>query len=249
LRLASRANARIHPTFKQHGTLTGRLSCADPNLQQIPRDSEIKKLFLPDEGKQLWEFDYRNIEMRLAAVYAKEETMLETFRQEGDIHQLVADTLGIDRQLAKIVNFLILYGGGRNKLAQQIKCTPAKADTILGSYRTNYPGLFTVAQTANDKAEINGYIQMWSGRRRHFKYESEYHKAFNAVIQGGAFEIVKRSGLALYEAGYDLRNQVHDSWWIQLSPGESHDKIRSIMEDWTMDSFGLRFTVDEKRLN
>jgi DNA polymerase I-like protein with 3'-5' exonuclease and polymerase domains len=90
---------------------------------------------------------------------------------------------------------------------------------------------------------------MWSGRRRHFKYESEYHKAFNAVIQGGAFEIVKRSGLALYEAGYDLRNQVHDSWWIQLSPGESHDKIRSIMEDWTMDSFGLRFTVDEKRLN
>jgi len=249
VRLASRENARIHPTFKQHGTVTGRMSCADPNLQQIPRDSEIKKLFLPDEGFELWEFDYRNIEMRLAAVYAKEESMLETFRNEGDVHQMVANQLGIERQLAKIVNFLIIYGGREKRLAIQIGCTVAKAASILGDYRQAYPGLFTVAENAEYKAACNGYVQMWSGRRRHFMYPSEYHKAFNAVIQGGAFEIVKRAGLLLYQYGYDLRNQVHDSWWIQLAPGADRNKVRELMEDWTESSFGLKFTTDEKRLH
>lgn len=247
-RLASRQNARIHPTFKQHGTLTGRLSCADPNLQQIPRDSEVKKLFLPDEDCELWEFDYRNIEMRLAAVYAEEQVMLETFRAEGDVHQLVADQLEIDRQSAKVINFLILYGGGKNKLAQQLRIKATDAEKILSNYRETYPGLFEIAIRATNTAEANGFVKNWGARRRHFKYPSEHHKAFNAIIQGGAFEIVKRSMLALGEAGYDLRLNVHDSVWINLPKGKDRQPIKSLMEDWTVDKFQLRFSVDEKKL-
>jgi len=251
LRLASRddtENPRIHPSFKQHGTLTGRLSCENPNLQQIPRDSEVKKLFLPDKGFELWEFDYKTIELRLAAVYAKDENLLRIFREEGDVHQMVADQLGIDRHAAKTLNYAITYGAGVGKVALLLSCSPQKARDILDNFYDAYPGIGRASSKATDMGEIKGYIQLWGGRHRHFRWPSEAYKAFNAALQGGAFEIVKRAGILLHDAGYDLRNQVHDSWWVQLSPGQDRKPIHSLLSDWTEGLFGLRFTCDEKRL-
>jgi DNA polymerase I-like protein with 3'-5' exonuclease and polymerase domains len=91
-------------------------------------------------------------------------------------------------------------------------------------------------------------IDMWSDRTRHFVFASETHKAFNAVIQGGAFEIVKRSMLLLWEKGFDICNQVHDSVWLNVDNEKEVIEAEEIMSGWTKDFFGLTFRTDRKRL-
>lgn len=240
---------RIHADFQQHGTVTGRLSCKDPNMQQIPRDSPVKKLFLPEPGKQLWEIDFKNIEMRLAAVYSREPILFDTFKEEGDVHQRTADDLGITRQRAKTINFLIIYGGGAGALSTQLDIPYKEAREILEKYRAAYPMLFGIMNQATDAARQAGEVRIWSGRKRHLKWESDAIKAFNSIIQGGSFEIVKRSMLRLQAAGYDIRSQVHDSVWLMVDGEHQIAKAEKIMSDWTEEAFGLCFSVESKRLS
>ena len=192
LDLTTRAYPRLHPNFKQHGTETGRLSCEMPNLQQIPRedykDAEVKKLFLPEEGQQLWEIDFRTIEYRLQACYAQDQRLISLFENEGDFHQLVADDLSkqlgvtFPRQQAKTVNYLMSYGGGKQVLAKALNTSVSIAQNIHAAYRASYPLIFDKAQEAQQSAESNGLaIPMWSGRTRHFKYPGETHKALTQL--------------------------------------------------------------------
>ena len=243
---------RLHPSFKQHGTLTGRLSCADPNMQQIPRDSPIKKLFEAEPGYQLWEIDFRNIELRIAAVYSQDPNLLEAFRNEGDVHQLTADRLGISRQDAKMVNFLVTFGGGAELLANKLNKPVNVCKPFVDGFKKSYPRIFGTLNAAEESTgRAGGKIRIWSGRYRHFKWSSEYRSAWNAIIQGGAFEIVKRSMLLLEEAGFDIRNQVHDSVWLMVPVLSAKQKIaeaEELMSGWTEEAFGLKFSVDSKRL-
>jgi len=258
LKLTTRENPRLHPNFKQNGTETGRISCENPNLQQIPREeyknASVKKLFLPEPGKELWEIDYRTIEYRLSAVYAASSKLIELFENEGDFHQLVADDLSnqagisITRQRAKTINYLMGYGGGKRVLQANLGVSYTTAERIWEAYRSAYPEIFIKGDEAAEVAERDMYIDMWSGRTRHFQYRSETHKAFNAVVQGGAFEIVKRSMLMLDEQGFNICNQVHDSVWLNVENEAEVDKAQRIMEDWTHDTFGLTFRTDKKRL-
>ena len=259
LDLTTRDYARLHPNFKQFGTETGRLSCEDPNLQQIPReeykDAEVKKLFLPEREKQLWEIDFRTIEYRLQAVYAQDHKLIELFESEGDFHQLVADDLSaklgvkFPRQQAKTVNYLMSYGGGKQVLAKALGTSVGTAQSIHAAYRASYPLIFEKAEEARLAAEANDLsIPMWSGRVRHFAYQSETHKAFNAVVQGGAFEIVKRAMLKLRKAGVNVSNTVHDSCWINVDNENDVIEAQNIMSGWTKPFFGLSFRTDRKRL-
>jgi DNA polymerase-1 len=252
----SAGRMRIHPTFKAHGTVTGRLSCEDPNMQQIPRTSytstPVKKVFIGEPNFQLWETDYSQLELRLAAVYSKQTNLLDDFHNDRDVHQRVADALGISRQIAKIVNFLLIYGGGPPALSKQAKIPLNKAKEVFNNYHNLYPLLFELMAAAERTAMTTGYVQLFSGRRRHFHHSSDCRKAFNSIIQGGGFEIVKRSMLLCREAGVDIRNQVHDSIWYMV-PEDDVDsyvsKVESIMSDWTEPAFKLKFTVESKRLN
>lgn len=241
---------RIHPSFKMHGTVTGRLSCENPNMQQVPRTSKVKDVFMPEEGCDLVEIDYSNIEMRLMAVYAQQPSLLEEFTpREGDVHGRVAQELGVERFKAKTVNFLIGYGGGAGVLSKQLKISEKEAKSILDKYKKTYRELFTTsAQAAYSAEKSNGAVRMWGGRERHFKYPSEYHKAFNSVVQGGAFEIVKRSMLKLDAAGFDIRNQVHDSVWLNEADPKRIKEAEALMEKWVQDLFGLPFYVESKVL-
>lgn len=244
---------RLHPNFKQHGTLTGRLSCENPNLQQIPREgNRVKDLFIAPPGYELWEFDFSQIELRLAAVYAGEAALIEAFRDGRDIHQTVADSLGISRHAAKTLNFAILYGAGAGKIAEQLGISVGAAKNYLDNYRSEYGGLHRTAEMATRVAEANGYVKLWDGRRRHFKWPSECHKSFNSIIQGGAAAIVKRAGIELHNRYVPIVNQVHDSYWVEISPHVYGDPVGDIsyaMSYWTEPKFGLEFTVDAKRLN
>lgn len=243
-------SGRVHPSFKMHGTVTGRLSCENPNLQQVPRDSKVKDVFMPEEGCDLVEIDYSNIEMRLATVYSQQPELLEEFStRSGDVHGRVAEALGITRQKAKTVNFLTIYGGGKRVLADQLRIKEAEAGKILADYRKSYPEIFSTMLAAQRTAEnSNGEVRLWSDRVRHFPYLSECHKAFNSVIQGGAFEIVKRSMLLLDAEGFDIRNQVHDSVWLNVEDRGTIQSAEKIMESWCQDTFGLPFYVESKTL-
>ncbi len=265
LRLSTRDYPRLHPTFNQGktedggGTDTGRLSCKDPNLQQIPReeykDAEVKRLFLPEQGKQLWEVDYRTIEYRLSAVYSQSITLTTLFENEGDFHQLVADDVSaksgvqVTRQKAKTINYLMSFGGGINVLKNQLGVELHVAAKIHKAYKETYWEIFEKASEAQQVAESEMQIDTWMGRTRHFKFPSECHKAFNAVIQGGAFEIMKKSMLNLKDSGFNVSNCVHDSVWLNVDSEAQVIEAQHYMEDWTKDYFGLTFRTDRKRLN
>lgn len=253
LRLAP--DGRFHPNFRQHGTVTGRLSCFDPNMQQIPRDSDIKGFFLPEDGCELWEIDYRTIEFRLAAVYAQQQNALEMFSNDGDIHQLTADLLGINRQFGKLINFALGYGAGVEQAAFLLNIPLEQAKPIVYDFRKGYSDIFKKSKEAALICEANGgKIKMWSGRYRHFRFSSEYHNAFNAAVQGGSFQIVKVGMLKLKEHNFDIRNQVHDSVWLNIDPSKRTvenqiNEAQSLMSDWTTDMFGLRFSTEAHRLS
>lgn len=240
---------KIHASFKQHGTVTGRLSCADPNMHQIPRESPIKKLFLPEDGKQLWEIDFSALEPRLAAVYGQEPVLLDLFKENGDYHQLTASSLGIPRQSGKVVNLTMMYGGGAPSIMNSLGCDNRTAMKHVNGFWGTYRYLDACKTAVNEAAEKYGEIKMWSGRRRRFPYRGEARKAFNSLIQGGGFEIVKRATMFLDDAGFDIRNQVHDSVWLILDSEKDVPEAEHVMSDWTTKEFGLHFAVESKRLN
>lgn len=250
---------RIYPSYRQEGTVTGRLSCANPNMQQVPRDTinnPVKKLLRAKPGHDLWEFDYSQVELRLAAAYANEEAMLQVFRSGGDPHSSVALALGIDRQVAKTINFLILYGGGVGKLFEVLSemkssYTWDQCEEFMKAFHKRYPGFKRVMYRSANTAEQKGYIQYWTGRKRHM-LPNEYHKAFNSLIQGGAAEIMKDTMLMFYEdynPDIEIVATIHDALWIEVPTGRPDllDKIQKTME-WPEKDFGLPFPVDRKCL-
>jgi DNA polymerase I len=239
----------LHPTFKQHGTLTHRLSAENPNPQQIPREGTVKALFMPDEGCDLVEFDYRTVEFRLGAVYADVKSLLEVFRNNGDLHQTVAERLGIPRPIAKNVNFTIIYLGGAEVLMFKYGVPRKEAQRIISDYRSMYPEIFAFARRCQDLAEKRGWIRYWDGRLRIFKHKYECKDAWNSLIQGGAFQIIKRSMLELAKEGIDIRNQIHDAVWLNLPKGYDLSIIEKIMVGWTEEQFGIPFHVEHKILH
>ena len=253
--------SRLHPSFNQHGTTTTRLSCSDPNMQQLPRDVEstpVYKALEASPGYHLYSFDYSQLEFRLTAVYANESSILEGYRRGVDFHSLTARNLGVSRQLAKTVNFLIVYGGGAGKLSETAGIPLESAREVLSRFHAAYPNIAKIAAKAEFTADQRGFVKLWTGRRRHFVNKWEHHKAFNSIIQGGAHEIIKRSALNFYESDIRRRGlahlvcEVHDAFWFEVSEeftDEINEQIKDLMEWPSKDSeFMIDFPVDIKRL-
>lgn len=243
---------RLHPGFKQNGTVTGRPTCSDPNMFQIPRESPIKKLFLAEEGYELWEFDYRNMEWYMGALYSKDENLLTMFREGMDMHLYTASQLNIGRQEAKIGGFTWLFMGGAEGISEQLGVPIKVAKQFVAGMKKAYPKVEATKQAAMRQAEQTGSIKIWTGRRRHFNNPRGCYTAFNFLTQGGSFEVLKESMLKLDEAGYDIRNCVYDSVWLMLPKATAEQdipKVESLMSDWTEEAFGIRFPVEAKRLN
>jgi len=249
-------NNVLHTNFKIHGTKNSRLSSEKPNMQQVPREgsSAVKSLLLARPGFELWEFDYSQVELRLAACYGADENMVNAFRQGGDIHQVTADALGITRQDGKTYNFSQLYGGGVRTICRQLGVTEAAARRLKAAFARTYPGLAEARSKATAAAEGALSVPMWSGRRRHFMWPSEYKDAFNAAVQGGGAEILRVSLCTLLfdtpEFEGHVVNLVHDSFWVELPEDqiEYQAKVVKDVMEWPTDKFGIPFPVDAKRL-
>ena len=244
----SYADGMLHPTFKPWGTITSRLSCENPNMQQIPRDSYLKDLFVPPKGYRISEFDFDQIEFRLAVAYSKDESLINGLLAGEDVHTVVAKQLGISRQQAKTVNYLMLYGGGIGKLSYVLGISFNAAKLFWDNYQQTYVGLTRASGNATMAAQQKGNIKLWTGRVMPFKSYKEHHKAFNKAIQGGSFEIVKQSMLMLADAGVPMINQVHDSVWVATENDAEEREIQELMQSWQTKKFGVPFPVSSKHI-
>ena len=256
---AADENGRIHTDFKQALTATGRLSSAEPNLQNIPIRTklgrEMRKFFIAEEGYSLVDADYSQIELRLLAHVSDDYTMKEAFLSGDDIHRKTAAAVfGIPeefvndemRKRAKAVNFGIVYGISGFSLSKDIGTTVSEATKYIKNYLMNYPSIDAYLDEVVKNAEKDGYTTTIMGRRRYIpelKSPKAPLKAFgkrvamNAPIQGSAADIMKVAMInvdrALREAGLDARivMQVHDELIVEVKDEELDECKRLVREE------------------
>jgi DNA polymerase-1 len=236
----ARADGRIHAEFKQVSTATGRLSCANPNLQNVPRRDDVRahmrRLFVAPRGKVLVRADFNQLELRVFAALAGEEKMAEIFAKGGDIHQMTADSLGIDRYAAKTINFLMLYGGGAWKISEEFHIPIDKAKSYIKRYFEMFPGIRHYYEQVLEEAKETKKVTMWTGRERRMDalYAEDWRvrkqgerEAINTPIQGGAVEIVK---IAMNDLHYKHKApmilQVHDELIFEVPAKDGKEYAR-----------------------
>lgn len=178
------------------GTVSGRISAQHPNLLAATRGHgepiSVRDVFVAPEGKILLEVDFSQAEMRVATHYADVKPMAKLFRGGADIHQGVADQLGIPRQIAKNVNFSFLYGIGAETFSIKYHLPRVEAKRYLGNYDRQYPGFRKLSKQCADFATKRGYIKMYTGRKRHFNTSGVLEKdAMNNLVQGSVGEMIR----------------------------------------------------------
>lgn len=238
-------DGRVHSLFKQTETRTGRISSAEPNVQNIPVRTELgrnmRKFFVAEEGKVLLDADYSQIELRILAHMSGDKNMQEGFANGMDIHtstaaqvfDMPADMITSEmRRAAKAVNFGIVYGIGAFSLSKDIDVTVAEADRYIKNYLAKYPNVSRFMEKTVENAKAKGYAETMYGRRRtipELKNSNKNIQAFgkraamNAPIQGTAADIIKIAMIKVYRrlAAENLEArlilQVHDELIIEVS--------------------------------
>ena len=252
------AAGRIHSRFDQVATATGRISSAEPNLQNIPVRTElgrqIRRAFIARPGCVLVDADYSQIELRVLAHMSGDETMIEAFREGQDIHaRTAAEVYGVPleqvthemRSASKAVNFGIVYGISDFTLAKNISVSRKEAKEFIERYFERYPGVKRYMDAAVAEGREKGYVTTLMGRRRYlpelasanFNLRSFGERcAMNSPIQGTAADIIKlamiRVADALRKGGYKARLilQVHDELIVE-APEDEQERVRALLKD------------------
>mgnify|MGYP002593101079 CR=1 FL=1 len=252
------ADGRIHTNFQMTVTATGRLSSTEPNLQNIPvrreLGAQIRKMFVASPGKVLVDADYSQIELRLLAHIANDETMIAAFRSGEDIHAVtasqvfgvpLAEVTPLQRSHAKAVNFGIVYGISAFSLAQDIGVFQSEAKAYMDSYFAKYHGVREYMTRVVEQAKADGYVTTLFGRRRdlpelkssNFNLRSFGERvALNMPIQGTAADIIKAAMVrvdARMRAEHlqaRLLLQVHDELIVEC-PAEEAETVKAILVD------------------
>ena len=257
-RMVNQETGRVHTSFNQTVTSTGRLSSSDPNLQNIPVRTEegrrIRALFVAAPGNFLLSADYSQIDLRVLAHYSMDKALVKAFRTGEDIHRLTAAEVfdvmpGLVttdmRRVAKTVNFGIVYGMSAYGLAKELGIKRGQAKEFIDRYFEKYPGVKTYMKEIVHKAGENGYVTTLLGRRRYIPdlkskvrtvREFAERTAINTPIQGTAADIIK---LAMIRVDSELRQekspcrmllQVHDELIIEV-PEKDVERIASMVRE------------------
>ncbi len=247
---------RIHTSFNQTVTATGRLSSSDPNLQNIPvrgeEGAKIRKAFVPEEGWLFLSADYSQIDLRVLAHYSEDPTLIEAFHHGEDIHRrTAAEIFGIPpekvtpemRRMAKTINFGIVYGMSPYGLAKELKIGRREAKAFIERYFARYPGVKRYMENIIKEAREKGFVQTLFGRKRPLPdikspnrtaREFAERTAINTPIQGTAADIIKlamiRIDQILEKEGFRTRMllQVHDELLFEVPPQEL-EEIKEIV--------------------
>ncbi|MBC6992789.1 DNA polymerase I [Neolewinella lacunae] len=257
--LVNPATGRIHSSFNQTIAATGRLSSANPNLQNIPvrtpQGAEIRKAFIPrDKDHILLASDYSQIELRLVAALSGDEGMVKAFQEGRDIHTATAALVfdipfeQVDREQrnqAKTINFAILYGAGSQRLMQELEISRAEASNLIKSYYERFPGLKEFMQSSVEQAREEGYACTLLGRKRSLRDINSSSSlarsiaermAMNTPIQGTAADMIKIAMIRIDETlrreGFKTRMilQVHDELVFDAPKSEA-DRVIPIIEE------------------
>ena len=254
--LVNPATGKIHTSFNQTVTATGRLSSSNPNLQNIPvRDEdgkEVRKAFIPEPGCKFFSADYSQIELRIMAHLSQDRNMIEDFRLGHDIHAATAakvfhkrieDVSKSERSKAKTANFGIIYGISAFGLAQRMGVSRTEAKELIENYFKTYNGIKNYMDRSIEDARAKGYIETILKRKRYLPDINSHNatvrgfaerNAINAPIQGSAADIIKIAMIAIYkrfkEEGIKstMILQVHDELNFNVVPGEE-DKVQKIV--------------------
>lgn len=250
---------RVHTSYNQTGSVTGRLASSDPNLQNIPTRTDtgrlVRNAFVAGDGKQLLAVDYSQIELRIVAHMAEDEAMLAAFRAGQDIHAATAAAIqGVpldkvtkdQRRRAKAVNFGLIYGMSAFGLSRSTDLTLGEAENFVKAYFEQFPGVKRYLDGTRKLAAQQGYVETMLGRRRYFPNlknpvnqalrAREEREAINAPIQGTAADIMKIAMVhlqpALAKAGLASRMllQVHDELVLEVPTGERDQTIKVVRE-------------------
>jgi DNA polymerase I len=244
------ATGRVHASFNQTGTSTGRLSSSDPNLQNIPIRSEIgreiRRAFVPEKGNVFVSADYSQVELRMLAHLSGDEALLQAFRDGQDIHKAVAsevfgtaieDVSSEQRSAAKAVNFGIVYGITKWGLSRQLNCSPERAEQIIDEYKIRFKGIDTFLATCVAQAIEFGYVKTIGHRRRQIRnIHATNHQqqalaervAINSVVQGSAADLIKvamnnvHTRLTEEFPEARLLMQIHDELVVETPKQDAH---------------------------
>ena len=250
---------RIHTTYNQTVTATGRLSSTNPNLQNIPVRSddgkEIRRAFIPADGNVFFSADYSQIELRLVADLSHDQTMLDAFAHDHDIHAITAARIyhkpleqvsGDERRKAKTANFGILYGISAFGLAQRLNIPREEAKMLIDGYYTTFPQVRDYIDRSIAQAKEKGYVTTVYGRRRMLPDINSRNavvrgfserNAINAPIQGTAADVIKLAMVRIYRRFRDegIRSkmilQVHDELNFDVIPSELDQVQRIVIEE------------------
>jgi len=246
--LLNKNTKRIHTNYYMTVAQTGRLSSTNPNLQNIPIRSEmgqkVRKAFIASPGKLLLSADYSQVELRLLAHFSEDPIMLQSFRDNLDIHtQTASEVLGIsikdvkssDRAMAKTVNFGLMYGQSSFGLAQTLKISRTEAKNYIDKYFTRFANIKNFLDTLKEKAEQSGYAETFHGRKRFLpdinsqnrtiKAQAE-RMAINSPIQGTAADIIKLAMISIDKKIIEknlkskMLLQVHDELIFEVDEDE-----------------------------
>lgn len=261
---------RIHTTYFQTGTQTGRLSSKDPNLQNIPIRSsigrEIRRAFIPRKGWKLMSADYSQIEIFLLAEFSKDPILQSAIMNGEDIHAGTAAILfdkqptevsKEERMIAKTVNFGILYGQSAFGLANELQISRAQAALFIEKYFKNYSGVKRYIEELKDLCHRNGYSSTHWGRHRTIREINEKNKnirengermAVNSVIQGTAADLIKQ---AMIRAAFEIKKQglksklllqVHDELIFEVPP-EELELMKNIVQNAMEHGYGFNLPL------
>ncbi len=264
-------NGRIHSTFNQTITATGRISSTEPNLQNIPMRMElgrrIRKVFIPQAGYLFMDADYSQIELRVLAHMSDDEQLIEAYKMDEDIHRITAskvfhtpfeEVTALQRRNAKAVNFGIVYGISSFGLSQDLSISKKEAAAYIEQYFETYPGVKRFLDTMVADAKKNGYVTTMYGRRRpipelsssNFMQRSFGERvAMNSPIQGTAADIMKIAMIRVWERlkREGLRSrlilQVHDELLIETLI-EEEEQVRRILTEEMRHAADLLVTLE-----
>lgn len=258
--IMNKNTGRIHTSFNQTVTATGRLSSSEPNLQNIPirtpLGKEIRKAFVPGKkGCEIISADYSQIELRILAHLSKDKNLIKTFKDEVDVHTRTAATIfGVDdskvnqtlRSRAKAINFGIIYGMGPQRLARETKISMQEAQDFINSYFEKYPGIKKYIEDQVEFAQKNEFVKTIYDRRRDIPEISSSnprlrinaeHIAVNTPIQGSAADLIKvaminiQSRLKSQEMNTKMILQVHDELVFEAPRDETKKVIEMVRRE------------------
>ncbi|MFW6103251.1 MAG: DNA polymerase, partial [Chloroflexota bacterium] len=247
-RLVNPQTGRLHTTFTQTGTATGRLSSSEPNLQNLPIRTEqgrmIREAVIAPAGSLLLSADYSQIDLRALAHLSGDEGLIRAFQTDEDIHSATASTVfGVPpgdvtaemRRAAKVINFGIVYGMSDYGLEQATSFSRAEASLFIKAYFEQYRGVHTWLEETKQFARSNGYVRTLLGRRRPIPEivspnrqirEAAERMAINAPVQGTSADIIKIAMLRIHEAlqkdnlATTMLLQIHDELLFEVPKAE-----------------------------